>query len=156
MPSEKLKKKLFIKRIYKINDHHLKLLCTDGFLIDNALNVPTSHQAYSKERIEITQAEQLPSQLKLSNELLHTMNDKLPLFEIDARINMTTEKIIAPKETIRQIQPEKITREFHADKAFDVLTEISHEKKEMKVLAENTTKTMQEEISKTKVITKSM
>ena len=80
--------------------------------------------------------------------MLNSVNDKLALFEREARQSVTHEKIAAPKETAKQIQPGVVAREFVADKAFDVLSEITLVKKEMKILAENTVKTLQEEISK--------
>lgn len=149
MPHDNNEKHFYIKRIYKPDaSDTLKVLCTDGFLIDDALTVPISHQAFANERIKITASDQLPLRFKISNDLLTLINDRLPLFEQEAKKAQSGKKIATSKEYAKQNQPAYIAQEFTADKSFDVFKELTRIKKEMKILTENTLKTMQHEIAK--------
>src|SRR5438045_1541710 len=54
LPRENTEKYFYIKRIYKSSDaKHLHILCTDGFLIDEALSILITPQAYANERIKL-------------------------------------------------------------------------------------------------------
>lgn len=136
LPREKSEKIFYIKRIFKPDNQTLKLLCTDGFLTDASLTIPISQQAYAKERIKIDATEQFPARLKLNQAVLKNLNDKLVQFENEARTASAFAKTSTPREAVRQVQSQIPVREFKTDKAFDVITEMSHAKKEIKDLSD--------------------
>lgn len=139
MPKVNADKNFYIKRALKNPEKNiLTLLCTDGFLLDDDLILPISQQAYSKERIKIGDIDQLPSRLGFSIEMLKNINDKLSLFEEQALKGLSTEKVMATKEVARpEATPATTVREFTADRAFDVLAEAAHIKREIRELTEN-------------------
>jgi len=145
---EQTKKNFYIKRMIQSDEHHYLLFCTDGLLMDDALSVIISQQAYANERITITDINQLPAQFKLNNDLINKINSRLPLFENEARKKITLEKIAMPKEAAKKNSPEIMMRELPQDKATDVLSDILLAKKEIKNLTETTIKSLQEEIAK--------
>src|SRR4029079_1192 len=94
----------FIKRVVKDGDH-FKIFCSNGFLIDEALIIPSSQQAFPKERIKISETEQLPSYLKLSTDFLNKINERVPAFEDEARKKMpAVEETTTFRETIEDTQ----------------------------------------------------
>lgn len=135
LPRESSEKHFYIKCILRINNN-LKFLITDGFMTDNSLIIPVSQQAYAKERIKVAEMEQLPTRLKLNNDLIKNMNDKLPLFEDEARKTGQV-KVVQPRINIQKAQPQMIIREFKTEKLLDVIPEMTHIKKEIKNLAEH-------------------
>jgi len=143
MPKENSGKHFYIKRVLKYsNNHTLKILCTDGFLVDSALIVPISQQAFSKERIKISDIEQLPTRLKFSNALFKNINDRLTLFEEEARNEFGQERVAAARESVKADKPNAAIYEYTPDMSFDVFAEISHVKKEIRDLVENSTKNL--------------
>lgn len=143
MPKESSGKYFYIKRVLKYSGNNtLKFLCTDGFLVDSALVVPISQQAFSKERIKISDIEQLPTRLKFSNELLKNINDRLTLFEDEAKKEFGQEKTVVAREAVKSERPTIAVHEYTPDKSFDVFAEIAHVKKEIRELVENSTKNL--------------
>lgn len=134
LPQQTTEKTIYIKRIIKQSSNVLKLLCTDGFLIDDALSIPTSQQAFAKERIKITDINQLPTRLNFSNDLLKNIHDKLSLFEKEIRISSTPDK--SPAASIHHNNLLTAERELELDKAFDLLAEIARVKKDIKGITE--------------------
>lgn len=139
MPKDTTEKHFYIKRAVRYtSSSQLKLFCTDGFLMDIALAIPITEQAFAKERINIVEVEQLPTRFKFSNETLKVMNDRLPLFEEEIRKDTLSGKISVVKE--ETIRPEKQTitlREYASEKALDVLSAIGNIKKEIRGIAES-------------------
>lgn len=149
LPRGKIEKHLYIKRIFKqLDTEHLRIFCTDGFLIDNALSIPLSPQAYSSERVKLSETDQLPILLKLSNDLLKSMNERLPSFEEEAIKSAFHEKAVVLKETTKQSQSSVVTREFNTEKSLDVLSAITQLKKEIRDLAESNVKTLKDQMAK--------
>ncbi|MBX3709850.1 MAG: hypothetical protein KIT56_05355 [Gammaproteobacteria bacterium] len=144
LPTEHTERNFYIKRVLRYPaTNTLTLLCTDGFLIDNALIVPISQQAFSHERIQLSEVEQLPSRLKLRSEILKNMSDRLASFEEQAKKDFDYSKPIETKAPIRQEKTTvTTTREFVSDKAIDVLSEIGNIKKEIKEIAKNSNKVL--------------
>jgi hypothetical protein len=142
LPKENATKNFYIKRIVKVLDDRLRLFCSDGFLIDDALTLRISPQAYSSERIKLSEVDQLPIHFKLSNDLLKTMNDRLPLFEEMARKNIASEIAAISTSAVKLTQPKPIIREFTTEKSFEALSSISRLKKEIRDMTENTLKSL--------------
>lgn len=141
----------FIKRIIR-EDQNFKLFCTDGFLIDEALILSSSQQAFAKERIKISETEQLPTRLKLSTDFLKQINDRLPEFEDEARKKMPQIDMSAAKETVKEESTSLFGRQLESDKISEILAEIGNIKKEMYEIAEMNTRTLKqltEQIEKT-------
>jgi len=135
LPRENIEKHIYIKRILRFG-HHLKMLCTDGLLVDSALTLPISQQAYSSERIQITETDQLPSRLKMSNDLLKNINAKLPSFEQDVRQTQET-KTVARRTNTASSSLNNMTQELSTDKTFSFINETNNFKKEIRELAKN-------------------
>jgi hypothetical protein len=136
MPKENIEKQFFIKRILRDSQNNtLMLLCTDGFLVDSALTIPITQQAFSQERVHITETEQLPSRFRLSAEILKNIQDKLASFEEKAESLAPAAKITATKETPKQEKIVLTTREYPQDKMTDILLAINHAKKEVREIA---------------------
>jgi hypothetical protein len=138
MTKDSPEKNFYIKRVIRNTaSNTLKMLCTDGFLIDTGLALPISQQAFSRERIKLSDIEQLPSRAKLSIEVLKNINDRLPQFEEEVRKELGHGKISAARESVKQEKPAFTLREFTSDKSIDVLSEIGNVKKEIREIAEN-------------------
>lgn len=143
-PKDSAEKHFYIKRVTKnTTNHTLKLLCTDGFLIDTALIIPITQQAFSEERIKIGEVDQLPSRLNLSNEVIKNVTHRLSLFEEEAQKEMGLNKVTPNKETVApQEKPAAILRPFIADRTMDILSEINNTKKEIHEMSEHDYRTL--------------
>ncbi|VVC75112.1 hypothetical protein AQUSIP_03880 [Aquicella siphonis] len=139
MPKDSAEKHFYVKRVLRY-PQSIKLLCTDGFMIDSALILPVSQQAFATERIRIAEVEQLPARLKLTNETIKNINDRLPLFEEAARRDFSQVKAAAARETVKQEKIAVSVRETAADEVIDVLAEIGNVKKEIREIADNSTR----------------
>lgn len=140
-PKETRDRWFYVKRALRKQDT-LTLFCTDCLLIDSQLTLTVSQQAFAKERIKITDSEQLPSRIKLSNELLKQISERLIGFDEQARKEMPAEKQEEVKETQKQDETIQTTRAFESDKAIEVLAEIGNVKKEVKEMAETSVKNL--------------
>lgn len=139
MPKDNAEKHFYIKRVLRY-PQSIKLLCTDGFMIDSSLDLPVSQQAFAKERIKITDVDQLPAHLKLNNEIIKNINARLPLFEETARRDFAKITTTTARETVKQ---EKVTVSVSgrtSDEVIDVLSEIGNVKKEIKEIARNSSR----------------
>lgn len=149
LPIENAEKHFYIKRVFK-TVQSLKLLCTDGFLVDSTLDLALSKQAYPAERVKISEMDQLPSHIKLSNEVVRSLNQKTSLFEEETRKLTPHKTVLAHKDIPVKNHHEVVVHEFTVDKAFDVLTEITRMKREIRGISESVIHTLEEEITREK------
>lgn len=131
----------YIKRALR-KQNIITLFCTDSLLIDSQLTLTISQQAFAKERIKITDSEQLPSRIKLSNDLLKQISERLIGFDEQARKEMPVGKVEDIKETQKQDEAVLATPTFESDKAIEVLAEIGNVRKEVKEMAETSVKNL--------------
>lgn len=104
MPPYLTEKYFYIMRVLKNDtEQSIKLFCSDGILIDSALVLPMSRQAFSRERIKITETDRLPTRFNLSAELIRQMNKRLPLFEEEARRDFPTLNVAAERGSLSRV-----------------------------------------------------
>jgi hypothetical protein len=137
LPKDEAEKNFYIKRIIRKASDVLRILCSDGFLIDDTLSLSISQQAFAKERIKIIETEQLPKHLNFRHDLLKIINEKLPIFEKEAGSLFTQNKRILTKEMGGLNTSLITTQDLELDKAFDLLTEASRINKEIKEITTN-------------------
>lgn len=147
LPRENMEKHFYIKRLVKISNERLMIFCTDGFLVDDALVIPASQQAYANERIRLNEIDHLPLQFRLNNDLLKSMNDRLSAFEEETKKSDIQPSSVTAKESILRNQPQAAVREFRTEKSADALTAIMQIKKEIRDIAENNIKALKDKMN---------
>lgn len=129
MPKDNLETRYYVKKVFQeLASSKIKLLCTDGFLVDSTLVIALNQQPFSKERISITDVDQVPSRFRLSNEILKTLNDRLPWFEEEVR---KSNKLTTPKEIPKAEKRLSTSRNYILDRTADIISEIGVMKKEI-------------------------
>lgn len=143
MPKENSGRFLYIKRVTRdTNTNTLTLFCSDGYLIDQHFTLPISQQAFAKERIKITEIDQLPPRLKLTADFIKLINARLPAFEEEAHKHQPIAAAIPDREALKQEKIETPVQQYESDKATDVIAEIGNVKKEINEMAETGIKTL--------------
>ncbi len=135
IPQDIVEKHLYIKKAYRRPDSQdITLFCTDGFLVDSAFNIPVHELPFQNERIQIKETEQLSNRIKLNNDIIKTINQRLPSFEEEEKKIFSIYSLKMPsikKEEEKTRVRTRIATEDQQDKLTMIFAEINIIKKEI-------------------------
>ncbi len=132
MPQDITEKHLYIKKVYRApSASSITVFCTDGFLVDSNLTVPVHEQPFQTERIQIKETEQLASRIKLSNDILQTIQRQLINFEEEQTRLFAASQTSAKKEDKPKIAIKMTLAQEGRDKIADIFADIANLKKEI-------------------------